>query len=90
MSLGFVAVHQLGKIQLEFMTVAHRVRALHLTEFALKTLIHNQGGLWLGHLAHVAIVLVVDKRKQRRETVAIFETHAASVADFKGAVNLLL
>ena len=88
--LGLVPVDQLREVQLELVAVAHRVGTLDLTQLALEALVHHLRCLGIGDGAHVAVVVVVDERKQRRERIAVLEAHPAAVTDLECAVDLCL
>ena len=85
-----VAVHELREVELELVPVPGGVRALHLTELALKASVHDALRLERRQLADIAVVLVVDRREQDRKRVTVLEAHAAAMADLEDALDFLL
>ena len=85
-----VAVDELREIQLKFVLVARRVRALHLAELALEARVHDALGVERRQLPNVAIVLVVDGAKQDGKRVAVLEAHATAVADLEDALDFFV
>jgi hypothetical protein len=69
------------------MVFSDRVRALHFTEFALKAGIHDLLCFNLGDFSYITVVLIIDKRKEERKTIAVFKTHSASMANLESAIN---
>ena len=84
---GVVAMHQLWKVYLELVPVTWRVRALHLTELALKARVHDALRIEWRQFANVAVVLLVDRREQGWKRITVLEAHAAAMADFEDALD---
>jgi hypothetical protein len=78
-----------GKIELKFVTVARCIRALNLTELALKAGAHYPLSFFGGNSTDVAVVPVVDEIEQDGEAVTILEAHPASMADLEGTCDFL-
>src|SRR5262245_47092133 len=57
--LRFVAMHELGEIDLKLMVVSRRVRTLHFAELALKAGVHDRASLARSDARHVAFILAV-------------------------------
>jgi hypothetical protein len=79
---------KLGEINLVFMPVARRIRAVHLTELALKTSIEDPLGLRADDRGNVSIPGTVDQAEEIRKSIAKFEAESAAVTQRKNAHNL--
>jgi hypothetical protein len=88
-SCGFVAVYETGKVELKLVAFTRCIRALNLTELALKAGTHDPFGLFRGDSTDVALVPVVEEIEKNREAVAVLEAHPASVADLEGTCDFL-
>jgi hypothetical protein len=82
-------MHELRKIHLKLVPVTGRVRALNLTELALKAGVHDPLRVDRRHLANVAVVLV-DRGEQDRERVTVLEAHTTAMADLEDALDFFV
>ena len=82
-------MYELWEIELKFVPVPRRVRALDFTKLALKASVHHPLRVERGDLSDIAIVLV-DGGKQNRKRVAVLEAHAAPVTDLEDALDLFV
>src|SRR5688572_10510954 len=88
--MGIVTMNQLGEVDLELVIVSRRVRTLDLTQLALEAGIHDRPGFRSRYLRDVTVVLVVEKREETRERVAILEAKPAAMTDLEDARDFFL
>jgi hypothetical protein len=86
--LGVVAVDQRREVQLEGVTLAPRVGALHLAELALEAGAEDPLRLRRRDAPDVPIVGPVQEREEGGEDVAVLEAQPAAVADLEGPEDL--
>jgi hypothetical protein len=66
------------------------IRTLNLAQLALETGIHYCHSFAGSDLTHIAVMVVINGRKETRKTVAIFETEPATVTDLKRSLDLFV
>jgi hypothetical protein len=89
-SLGFITMDEAGEIESELVMFSLGVWALHLAELALKARVHDAGRLACGNAANIAVVFLVQQRKQSGEAVAVFEAEPAALTDLERADDLFV
>jgi len=80
-------VNKLREVEHKFMVFSNSVRALNFAKLALKTSIHYLLSLIFGNFSYITVVPFIDERKKKWKTVAVFETHPASMTDFKRTID---
>jgi hypothetical protein len=85
---GLLAMDQAGKVKLELVLIARRVRTLHLAELALEARGDDAIDVTAVDALDVPAVLAVEKIEQGREAVALLEAQATAVAEIEGPFDL--
>ena len=83
-------MHQLWEVEPKLVPVALGVRALDFAQFALKARVHDGTRLGGSYLPDIAVILFVQKRKKRRERIAVLEAEPAAVAYLERSLDLLV
>jgi hypothetical protein len=85
---GLLAMDQAGKVKLELVLIARRVRTLHLAELTLEARGDDAIDVAAVNALDVPAVLPVEKIEQGREAVAVLEAQATAVAEVEGPFDL--
>ena len=72
------------------MPVTLSVRTLDFAKLALKTRIHDRLSFSRLDPSYISVVLVIKKRKERRERIAIFEAKPAALTDLECPLDLFV